>query len=204
VERSWERACPAIASFGLVVAFGQMLVLELDVIAGTVREKRPLLVSQRPRLLHRAAHVQVTTLQALAGRHQAAGTDDHLVLDHRAIHDGAAHANQNPATQGTAMQHDLVTDGHFVTYDQWKAIGVERPGMGDVQHAAILHAGARANADAVHVAADHRQRPDRAVFTDLHIPQHHRRTVDKSAWSNFRSVLLEVSNGHDSASLDCQ
>ena len=181
-----------------------MLVLELDVIAGTVREKRPLLVSQRPRLLHRAAHVQVTTLQALAGRHQAAGTDDHLILDHRAIHDGAAHANQNPATQGTAMQHDLVTDGHFVTYDQWKAIGVERPGMGDVQHAAILHAGARADADSVHVAADHGQRPHRAVLADFHVAQHHRRTVEKGPWCNFRSVLLEASDGHDSVSHLCR
>ena len=188
----------------MVVAFGQVLVLELHVVAGAVGEKRPFLVGQRPGLFHRAAHVQVAAFQALARRHQAAGTDDHLVLDDGAVHDGAAHAHQDAAAQGTAMQHDFVTDGHLVADDQREAVGVERPGMGDVQNAAVLHAGARANADAVHVAADYRQRPHRAVFTDFHIAQHHRRTVDEGPWCNFRSVLLEASDGHDSVSHLCR
>lgn len=181
-----------------------MQVLELHIIRRTVGEEGPLLVAQRPCLLHRAADIQITTLQALARRHQAAGADDHLVFDHRAIHDGAAHADQDPIAQGAAMQHDFVANGYLIANNQREALGVERPGVGDVQDAAILHAGARAYTDAVHVAADHRQRPHRAVCADLDVPQDHRRTVDKSAWSNFRSVLLEVSNGHDSASLDCQ
>ncbi len=194
----------AKASFRAVVAFGQVQVLELDVVGGTVREKRPLLVSQCPRLFDRAADIQVTALQALARRHQAAGADDHLVLDHRAIHDGAAHADQDAIAQGAAMQHDFVTDGHLVADDQWEAVRVERAGMGDVQHAAVLHAGARTDADAVHVAAHHGQRPYRAVLADLHVAQHHRRTVDKGPGSNYRSVLLKATNGHDSASLECQ
>jgi hypothetical protein len=36
------------------------------------------------------------------------------------------------------------------------------------------------DADAVHVAADHGQWPDRAVFADFDVADHHRRTVDKS------------------------
>lgn len=162
------------------------------------------LIVQRAHLLHRAAHVQVATDQALAGRYQAAGTDDHFVFDDGAIHDGAAHADQNAVAQGAAMQHDLVADGHLVTDDQRETVGVEGTGVGDVQHAAVLHAGARANADAVHVAADHRQRPDRAVFADLHVAQDHRRTVDKRPESHFRSVLLEAADGHDSVSHLCR
>ncbi len=188
----------------MVVAFGQVLVLELDVIAGAVREEGPLLVGQRPGLFHRAADIQEAALQALAGRYQAAGANDHLVLDDGAIHDGAAHADQDTVAQGTAMQHHFVTDGHVIADDQREAIRVERAGMGDVQDAGVLHAGTCADADAVHVAAYYSQWPDRAVFADLHIAQHHRRAVDEGPWSNFRSVLLEASDGHDRVSHLCR
>ncbi len=187
-------------SFRLVVAFGQVLILELDVVVGAVAEKGAFLVIQQPGLPDRAAHVQVPADQALAGRHQAAGADDHFILDNGAIHDGAAHAHQDAIAQGAAVQHDLVTNGHLVADDQRKAVGIERPGMGDVQHAGVLHAGARTDADTLHIAANHRQRPDRAVFADLHIAQDDRRTVDEYPWCQFRRVLLEAANGHDSVS----
>jgi hypothetical protein len=96
------------------------------------------------------------------------------------------------------MQHDLVTDGHVIADQQREAVRVERAGVGDVQHAAVLHAGARADADAVHVAADHGQWPDRAVFADLDVADDHRRTVDEGPCSHFRRVLLEGPKGHDS------
>ncbi len=163
----------------MVVAFGQVLVLELHVVASAVGEEGALVVVQQPGLFHRAAHVQVATDQAFAGRHQAAGADDHFVLDDGAVHDGAAHADQDAVAQGAAVQHHFVADGYFVADDQRETVRVERAGVGDVQHAAILHAGACADADAVHVAAHHGQRPDRAVFANLHIAQHYRRTVDK-------------------------
>ncbi len=188
----------------LVVAFGQVLVLELDVVAGAVGEERVFLFAQQSHLFHWAAHVQVPAGQALARGHQAAGTDDHLVLDDGAIHDGAAHAHQDAVAQGTAMQHDFVTDGHLVADDQRETIRVEGPGVGDVQHAAILHAGARADADAVHVAAHHRQWPDRAVVTDLDVADDHRRTVDEGPCSHFRRVFLEGPEGHDSVPLQCR
>lgn len=188
----------------MVVAFGQVLVLELHVVAGAIGEERTFLVVQQPGLFHRAAHVQVATDQALARRHQAAGADDHFVFDDGTIHDGAAHADQNAVAQGAAVQHDLVADGHFIADDQWETVRVERAGVGDVQHAAVLHAGTRADADAVHVAAYYGQRPHRAVFTDLYVAQHYRRTVDEGSGPNFRSVLLEAANGHDSVSHLCR
>lgn len=193
-----------MASLRSVVAFGQVLVLELHVVAGAVGEERVLLLAQQAHLFHRAAHVQVAADQALARRHQAAGADDHLVLDDGAVHDGAAHADQDAVAQGTAMQHDFVTDGHLVADDQRKTVGVERPGVGNVQHAAVLHAGARADADAVHVAAHHGQRPDRAVLADLDVADDHRRAVDEGPCSHFRRVLLEGPEGHDSVPLQCR
>ena len=191
-------------SFRLIVAFGQMLVLELHIVAGAVGKECAFIVVQQPGLLHRAAHVQVATDQALARRHQAASADDHFVLDNGAVHDGAAHANQDAVAEGAAMQHDFVADGYFIADDERVAVRVERAGVGNVQHAAVLHAGTGADADAVHVAADHGQGPYRAVFTDFHVAQYYRRTVDESPWSNFRSVLLEASDGHDSVSHLCR
>lgn len=188
----------------MVVAFGQVLVLELHIVASAVGEEGALLLVQQPGLFHRAAHVEVATGQALAWRHQAAGADDHFVLDDGAVHDGAAHADEDAVAQGAAVQHHFVADGHFVADDQREAVRVERAGVGDVQHAAVLHTGTSADADAVHVATHHGQRPDRAVFADLYVAQHHRRSVDEGTKSHFRSVLLEASDGHDSVSHLCR
>ncbi len=177
-----------------------MQILELHVVAGRVAEEVALLVGQRARLFHRATDVQVAAFQALARRHQRAGTDDHLVLDHRAVHDDAAHADQNAVAQGAAMQSDLVPDRHLVTDDQRVAIRVERPGVGDVQHAAVLHAGARTDADAVHVTADHGHWPDRAVLAQFDIANDHGRSVDEDALTELRSMLLVFANRHDRSS----
>ncbi|MNE61397.1 hypothetical protein D3C80_1566080 [compost metagenome] len=57
--------------------------------------------------------------------------------------------------------------------------------MGDVQHAAVLHAGACADADAVHVAADGHQRPDRAVVTQLDVADDHGGGVDEDPFAEL-------------------
>ncbi len=72
------------------------------------------------------------------------------------------------------MQHGLVADGHFVADQQRETVRVEGACVGDVQHAAVLHTGAGTDADAVHVAAYHRQRPDGAVGSDFNIADNHR------------------------------
>ncbi len=184
-----------------MVTFGHVLILEFHVVRRTVGEKRPFLVRQRAGLLDRAADVEKAAFQALARWHQAAGTDDHLVLDDRAVHDDAAHADQDPVAHRAAMQHDLVGDGHVVADQQREPLGVEGPGVGDVQHAAVLHAGALADADAVHVAADHGQWPDGAVGADFDVADHHRRTVDKGPFTQCRRVVLIGTKGHDRRSL---
>ena len=178
-----------------------MQILELHVIRRAVGEKGIFLVGQRTDLFHRATHVQEAACQAFARRHQAAGADDHIVLDHRAVHDDAAHADQHAAADAAAVEHDFVGDGHVIADQQRKAIGVERAGVGDVQHAAVLHAGARTDADAVHVATDHGQRPDGAVCADFDVADHHRRAVDKCAFAQAGGEILVLAKGHDNFSL---
>ena len=151
----------------------------------------------------RAADIQKAAAQTLAGWHQAAGAEHHLVLDHGTVHDDAAHANQDAVAQGAAVQGDLVADGHLVADDQRVAVRVERPGVGDVQHAAVLHAGARADADAVHVAADHRQRPYRAVGPQLYVADDYGALVDEHPFAQLRRHTLIRSNRHDRNLLSC-
>ena len=181
----------------LVETLSQVQILELHVIGGAVRKEGDFFLGQRPNLLHRAADVEKTALQRLARRHQAACADDHFVFHHRAVHDGAAHTDQDAIANAAAVEHDFVADGHVVADQQREAIRIERPGMGDVQYAAILHAGTRADADAVHVAANHRQRPDRAVGANFDIAKHDRRIIDKGPFAKRWSVVLERANRHD-------
>ena len=175
-----------------------MLVFQLHVIGGAVGEKRYFFFGERTHLLHRTSDIEKPALETFARRYQASCANDHFILHHCAVHDRGAHADQNAIADRAAVQHDLVTDGHFIADQQREPVGVERPGVGDVQHAAVLHAGARADTDAVHVAADNCQRPDRAVGTDFHISDHNRRMVNEHPFAKGRGVILERSNGHDS------
>lgn len=175
-----------------------MQVLELHVVAGGVGEEAALLVAQRTGLLRRAADVEEAALQHLARRHQAAGAEDHFVLDHRAVHDDRAHPHQHPVADAATVQQDLVPDGHFVADAQRKTVRVEGAGVGDVQHAAVLDAAALADADAVHVAADHHQRPDRAVGADLDVADEHGRGIDEDPLAEQWRFALVGTNGHDS------
>ncbi|MNN82264.1 hypothetical protein D3C81_1991830 [compost metagenome] len=70
-----------------------------------------------------------------------------------------------------------------------------------MQHATVLDAGARTYTNAVHVATDHGQRPDRAVFTDFDVADDHRRAVDKRAFAKAWGLILVLANGHDNFSL---
>ena len=182
----------------LMVAFGQVLILEFYVVAGAVGEERFFFFRQLAHLFDRAAYIQKAAGQTLARRYQAAGADDHIVFKYRTVHHNTAHADQHPAADLAAMKHDFVRDSHVVADQQREAFGVERPSVGDMQHAAVLHAGARANADAVHITADNRQRPHRAVGADHDIANYHRRAVNKGAFAEAWRVLQERTNGHDS------
>src|SRR5690606_21812309 len=193
---SGKGGCGGRTSSALRRPLRHMQIFQLHVIPGGIAEEAALLLGQRAGLLHRAADVEEAAFQRFARRYQAAGADDDVVLDHHAVHDDRAHAYQDAVAQGAAVQGDLVADGDFVADGQREPVRVERAGVGDMKHAAILDAAARADADAVHVAADHRQRPDRAVFADLDVADQHGAGVDEYALAELRRVVLVGADGH--------
>src|SRR5690606_17749867 len=101
-----------------------------------------------------------------------------------------------PAAYSASMQQYLVADGHIIADDQGVAVGVEGPGVGNVQHAAILHAGTGTDADTVHVPADHRHGPDRTVLAQLDIPQDYRAGIHKHPLTQLRLVTGETAYIH--------
>src|SRR5699024_9074568 len=109
------------------------------------------------------------------------------VVDPRAIHYHGAHAYQNAAAQGAAVQDRPMADGHVVADGQRIAVGIEVAGMGDMQHAAVLHADPLPDAYTVHVAADDRHRPYRAVVVQHHIAQHHGLRIDIDPCATLRT-----------------
>ena len=61
------------------------------------------------------------------------------------------------------MQRDGVADGDVVAEDERVLVAH------DVEDAAVLNVGASADADVVHVAANHGAGPDAGVFADDHV-----------------------------------
>ena len=137
---------------------------------------------------------------ALAKSPAAEGFDvaQKTILDHRTVHHDAAHADQNAVAQGAAVQGDVVADGHFVADQQRVAVGVKGPGVGDMQHAAVLHAAALADPDPVHVSAHHGHRPHRGILAQHHVAEYHGRGVDEGARAQLWSGTPVSSNRHDS------
>src|SRR5690606_1014731 len=83
-----------------------------------------------------------------------------------------------------------MADGDVIADNQRVAAGVVVGGVGNMQYAAILYAGACADADVVHIAPDHRQRPHRAVVAQFHITDYHGAAINKDALAEFRAMAL--------------
>jgi hypothetical protein len=79
----------------------------------------PLALLQRTQRLGRIAGIDMAALETLARGHHGAGSDDHLVLDHRAVHHDGAHAHQDAIAQRAAVQDRLVADGDVVADGEW-------------------------------------------------------------------------------------
>jgi hypothetical protein len=62
------------------------------------------------------------------------------------------------------VQHDFVSDGNVFTDDKGRTFRLFRVFVRNVQDAAVLHIAARADVDAVHIAAQNGIRPDGYVF----------------------------------------
>ena len=78
-----------------------------------------------------------------------------------------------------------------------------RPGVADVDHAAVLHAGARADAHVVDVASDHRRRPHRDVVAEHHVADDGRGGIDVDARAELRRGLAIRSDIHRTSMPRC-
>ena len=105
-----------------------------------------------------------------------------------AVHHDGADADERPAPDVTAVERDVVADRHFVFED-----GGVRPRR-DVDDGAVLHVGARADADVEHVAADDGVEPDGRLFADDDIADDLRALLDEGRRVNLRVLSIERSN----------
>src|SRR5260370_34383703 len=86
------------------------------------------------------------------------------------------------------MQRHGMAHGHVIAED-------ERPFVAhDVEHSAVLDVGARADADVVHIAANHGARPDARILPNHDIADNHSGGVDIS---RFRDLWPLAAVGPD-------
>ena len=125
---------------------------------------------------------------------QRAGGYDAAFADGHAIQDDRAHADQAAVGDVAAVQRHGVTDGDIIAQDQRVFVAHH------VQHRAVLNIRARADADVVHVAANHRARPDAGVFADDHVADDDGGGVDVGGCGDFGSF---AAIGSDHAACTC-
>src|SRR6185503_18758659 len=127
------------------------------------------------------ADVETARFQAFAGRHDAAGADQYEILGHDAVEHDGAHPDQALVADRARVQRDAMTDGDVGADVQRASTGRVRSVVGDVQHGAVLNAGACADLDRVNVAAHDCSGPDRRTVADPHAPADDRAGVDIDA-----------------------
>src|SRR5438876_6806295 len=124
---------------------------------------------------------------------QGACGNDAAFADGYAVEDDGAHADEAAVGDVAAVQGNTVADGDVVAEDQ--RIFVAH----DVKDRAVLDIGARADADVVDVAADHRAGPDAGVFADDHVADEHGSGIDVSGGGDFGAVAAIGSDHADGA-----
>jgi hypothetical protein len=68
----------------------------------------------------------------------------------------------------------------------------------DMQHATVLHVGARANANVMNIAPNNRARPHAGIFADGYVADNYRGGIDPRAGSNLRPLPAKGSNVRNS------
>ena len=129
-------------------------------------------VRQQPLHLARAAHHERPRRHVHAFDEQRPGGDDRLRPDVRSVQQDRAHADQALILDGAPVDDRAVPDRHVVAHGRRMRI------LHHVDDRAVLHVGAAADANAVHVAADDDRHPHTALFTDFDVADDLRAVVD--------------------------
>src|SRR5690606_8667277 len=141
-----------------------VLVLDLDVVVGRITQAFDVFLAELAHQPSRVAGPQLATAHHLAGADHGTGGDGGIGFDHRAIEDAGAHADEAVITNRAGVDDAAVANRDAFADQGWVAALVVGAVVADVNDRAVLHIGACADADVIHVATDHRARPDRSVI----------------------------------------
>src|SRR6266850_488333 len=132
------------------------------------------LIDSRQHALHfsRRAHDQAARGNHGAFRDERARRDDAARANRRTVQNDRAHADQAARLDDAAMQRHRMADGHVIAENERTLVAH------DMQYAAVLNVGARADANVVHVAANHRARPNAGILANHHIADYDRGGID--------------------------
>ncbi len=104
------------------------------------------------------------------------------------IQDDGADSDQSTICDATAVDDGAMADGDFITEDRGKAI------TRDVQHAAILDIGPRANANHVDVGTEHAAVPDARILSEFDVADQRRSGGYPRAGVESRNLVLKGEN----------
>ncbi len=127
-----------------------------------------------------ATEPELSRLHDLARREKTAGTEHCAVLDHATVHDDGAHSNERLTLEPAAVDDALMANEHVVADE--RAESATR----HMNDGPVLDIGARADADAVDVAASNTVEPEARALADLHIADHVRAGRDERAFVDCR------------------
>ena len=97
------------------------------------------------------------------GRHDGPRSDERFAVDCRTVEHDGPDPDQGPVPDAAAVHHGAVADGDLLTEGAGKAPGSH------VEHRVVLNVRAVADADVVHVPAQHAPVPDAGVLANLDI-----------------------------------
>lgn len=119
---------------------------------------------------------------------ERAGGDDAAGTDLRAVKNDRTHADEAAVLDGAAVKGDGVADGDVIAEDEW--VGIAH----DVEDAAVLDVGTRADADEVDVTANDRAGPNAGVGADGDVADDDRGLVDVGRGVDLRRAAAMGAN----------
>lgn len=140
---------------------------------------------QRADLFDGRADIEIAAFQTFAWWHQAACAYHHVVFNDGIVQNNCTHSDQHTIADAAAVRHDFVSDGYVFADDKGRTFRLFRVFVRNVQDTAVLYIAARADADAVHVAAQHGIRPNGYVFGKRYFADDDGGLVDEAGFGEY-------------------